>query len=379
MNSKERAVAALTGGQPDRVPLYITVVSELAEALAQETGIPAQPCDAYLTNRISHAALLTTLGNDLVGIGATAPYNQPTITRSDGTREDEWGFVYRSVAHAFGVYHEIVGRPLRGIASARELARYRLPDPYAPGRYEIARGQADRFGATHALLGVIECTVFEMAWNLVGLEQFLVDMALGRDYVEPLLDMVTDYSVRVGLELIALGADVMLTGDDLGTDVGPLISPEMWRHYLKPRIARVFAAYKEANPSVVLAYHSCGSVRPFVSELVEIGMEVLNPVQVTAHDMEPAALKKQYGQCIAFMGGIDQRQVLPYGTPEDVEFEVLRRVSELGTGGGYVLAPTHDIQADTPVGNVLTLFDTAIKMERGPVACGDLGQDRSVG
>lgn len=357
MNSKERTIAALRRQEPDQVPVYVTVVAEMADRLSQVTGIPANPYDAYLTNRISHAELLTGLGNDVVGIGSTAPPDCPTKTRSDGSRVDEWGFVYRPVPHAYGTYHEIVERPLKGITSARELARYHVPDPQAPGRFDVARDHSQRYGQDYALLGVIECTVFEMAWNLVGLEQFLTDMALGKDYVSPLLDEIADYSIGIGLELIKLGADIMLTGDDLGMDVGPMMSPEMWREYLKPRLKRVFDAYKAARPDIILAYHTCGSVLPFINDLIEIGMEVLNPIQVTAHDMEPATLKKTYGNQLAFCGGIDQRHVLPTGTAQDVELEVRRRILEMGEGGGYLLAPTHDIQSDTPTENVLAVFD----------------------
>ena len=368
MNSKERVLATLRGQEPDQVPMYVTVVSEMADELSKVTGIRPDNCDAYLTNRISHAEILTTLGNDVVGIGSTAPSCCPTQTRSDGFRVDEWGFVYRPVHHAFGIYYEIVERPLEGITSARELAHYCVPDPYTPGRFDIAQAHSERYGKDWALLGVIECTVFEMAWNLVGLEQFLADMALQKDYIEPLLDEVTDYSVGIGLELIRLGADIMLTGDDIGMDPGPMMSPAMWRKYLKPRLKRVFDAYRAAKPDIILAYHTCGSVLPFIDELIEMGMEVLNPIQVTAHGMDPAMLKSEYGHQLSFCGGVDQRHVLPNGTPEDVEAEVRRRILEMGQGGGYILAPTHDIQADTSVENVLALFDAADRWGVYPLA-----------
>jgi uroporphyrinogen decarboxylase len=359
MNGKERTLAALSRHEPDRVPVWVTVVAELAERLAQVAGIPADPLDAYLTNRISHAALLTALGNDVVGIGATAPTSHPTRERPDGYLEDEWGFVYRRVPHAFGTYQEIVGRPLKGITSARELAGYRLPDPAAPGRFDIARERATGYGPAYALLGVIECTVFEMAWNLVGLEPFLVDMALHRDYIGPLLDQVADYSIGIGLALIDLGADVLLTGDDVGMEIGPLLSPRMWREWLKPRLQRVFDAYRATRPGILLAYHTCGSVLPFVDELIEMGVQVLNPIQVTARGMDAVWLKNTYGQRLAFCGAVDQREVLTRGAPGDVEEEVRRRIGELGAGGGYLLAPTHDIQSDTPVENVLAVFEAA--------------------
>ncbi|MFC2030252.1 uroporphyrinogen decarboxylase family protein [Chloroflexota bacterium] len=370
MNSKERSLRALRarratrvplvegGGEPDRVPMYVTVVTELAEGLSQITGIKPYNCDAYLTNRISHAEILTRLGNDVVGIGSTAPGCCPTVTRPDGYRVDEWGLVYRQVPHDFGVYQEVVDRPLSGITSAGELARYRMPDPGAAGRFDVGRDHSQRYGRDFALLGVIECTVFEMAWNLVGLEQFLVDMALRKEYVGLLLDEVADYSIGVGLELIALGADIMLTGDDLGMDIGPMISPRMWRAQIKPRLKRVLDAYRAANPDIILAYHSCGSVRPFIDELIEAGVEVLNPIQVTADGMDPAALKAQHGDRLAFLGGVDQRHVLPQGTAQEVDTEVRNRIWEMGQGGGYMAAPTHDIQADTPVENVLQLFQS---------------------
>lgn len=372
MNSKERVLAAMRGQVPDRVPVWVTVVGDLAERLAQATGIPADPLDAYLTNRISNAALLTSLGNDVVGIGSTAPPSQAIHTRSDGYLEDEWGFIYRRVPHQFGSYLEIVGRPLAGISSAGELARHPLPDPAAPGRFDIARDRAGAYGQTHALLGIVECTVFEMAWNLVGLEPFLIDMVQGRDYIGPLLDRVADYSIGIGRALIDLGADAILTGDDLGMETGPMISPGTWRKWLKPRLQRVFDAYRAARPDILIVYHTCGSVLPFLDELVEIGVQVLNPIQVTARGMDAAWLKRTYGDRIAFCGGVDQREVLPHGTPADVELEVRRRIAELGQDGGYILAPTHDVQADTPVENVLAVFEAAKKWGTYPLreACG---------
>ena len=368
MNGKERALAALAGRKPDRVPMYVTVVSEVADGLSQVTGIPVHNCDAYLTNRISHAQILTSLGNDIVGIGSTAPDCCPTVTRSDGYRVDEWGLVYRQVPHGFGVSQEVVERPLKGSSSAKELGQYRFPDPYARGRFDTARDHSQRYGDEYALLGVIECTVFEMSWNLVGLEQFLVDMALDKDYVRVLLDEIADYSIAVGSELIGLGAEIMLTGDDLGMDIGPMLSPKMWRQHIKPRLKRVLDAYKVLNPDLILAYHTCGSALPFIDELIELGVDVLNPIQVTARGMDPVRLKGKYRDQLSFLGAIDQRHVLPQGSPGDVEVEVRRRIWELGHGGGFVAAPTHDIQADTPVENVLALFSAVKRWGAYPLA-----------
>jgi len=138
-------------------------------------------------------------------------------------------------------------------------------------------------------------------------------MALRRDYVGPLLDEVADYSIGIGLALIDLGADALLTGDDVGMDIGPMVSPRMWREWLKPRLQRVFDAYRAARPDLILAYHTCGSVLPFIDELVEMGVDVLNPIQVTARGWMPPRSSSVWNEA-GLLWRIDQREVLPHGT-----------------------------------------------------------------
>ena len=206
---------------------------------------------------------------------------------------------------------------------------------------------------------MVELTIFEYAWNLVGLEKFLMDLAAGAGYVEPLLDMVLEFNLEVTRILIDLGVDVILTGDDFGTQGGMLLSPRLWRSRFKDRMRTVFAAIKERDPDVVVAYHSCGSIAPIVPDLIEIGLEVLNPIQPNAAAMDPAALKAAYGDRLAFFGGIDTQGVVPFGSADEVRAEVRRRIGELGCGGGYLLAPAHDIQPEVPTANVLALFEAA--------------------
>jgi uroporphyrinogen decarboxylase len=209
--------------------------------------------------------------------------------------------------------------------------------------------------------------VFEYAWNLVGLEKFLIDLSYGADYVEPLLDQVMHFNIEVARTLIGLGVDVILTGDDFGTQGGMLISPRLWRHYFKGRMRQVFDACRQANPEVILAYHSCGSIAPIIPELIEIGLQALNPIQPKAKDMEPARLKAQYGDRLAFFGGVDIQEVVPFGTVQDVREEVRRRIYELGNDGGYLLAPAHDIQPEAPTANVLAIFDAVREYGQYPL------------
>lgn len=356
MESKERVKVTLEHREPDRVPLYITFNPQVAEEMAAYLGMPFQKADAYLSNRISYTDMLVHLGNDCIGISYCAPTEQPTRQMPDGTLQDEWGFVYRITRNPFGQYSEIVGRPLSYVKSSKDLADYNLPEVDAPGRFDLAREMAAKYGSTHFLIGVVECTIFEYCWNLVGLEKFLVDLCEEADYVQPLMYEVMNFNIEVGKRLIGIGAEMIWTGDDFGTQQGLLISPSLWRKYFKPRMKKVFHEYKKANPDVYIGYHSCGSIAALIDDLIEIGLQVLNPIQPFAADMEPARLKSKYGDRLSFFGGIDQQHVLPKGSPEDVEQELRTRIRELAPGGGYILAPAHDIQPDTPLENVLTLF-----------------------
>ena len=171
------------------------------------------------------------------------------------------------------------------------------------------------------------------------------------------LDRLVDLSTRTGLELIRRGADVIWAGDDFGTQAGMLMAPAMWRRLFKPRIHGMFEAFRSANPDIKLAWHSCGSIVPIVPDFIEIGLDILNPIQPRAAGMEPRFLKREYGRDLVFFGGLDIQELLPRGTPQQVKDEVRRLVAILGSGGGYILAPAHNVQDDTPTDNILAVFE----------------------
>jgi uroporphyrinogen-III decarboxylase len=153
-----------------------------------------------------------------------------------------------------------------------------------------------------------------------------------------------------------MGADMIWIGDDVGTQSRMLISPRHWRRYLKPRMANFIAELKAINPEVKVAYHSDGFIYPIIPELIEIGLDVLNPVQPAS--MDPAQLKKDFGQKLCFWGSIDEQHTLPFGTPEDVRAEVITRLRTTGENGGLILGPTHHVQLDTPMENFWAMVDT---------------------
>jgi uroporphyrinogen decarboxylase len=158
--------------------------------------------------------------------------------------------------------------------------------------------------------------------------------------------------------------DVVFFGDDLASQLAPLFDPEIYRALIKPRHRRMVEAIK-AKADVKVLYHSCGAVSRLIDELIDIGVDALNPVQVTAADMEPGSLKKRFGQRIAFWGGINTQEILPFGKPAAVRAEVRRVIDILGPGGGFVLNSVHNIQDDVPTENVVAMFDEAREYRRG--------------
>ena len=354
MTSRQRILTTLEHRPPDRPPVFMTLTPQVAERLADAVGVPREPpLDSLLSTRISHARLLTHLGNDAVGIAACAPPDALTRREEDGTLVNEWGMRFRRV----GLYDEFSEFPLAHAATVDDVAAYPLPDPHAEGRYDAAEATVREYGRDYLVVGDLECAMFETAWYLVGLEKLLSDMAMDEPYVSALLDRLVELSTRTGLALIARGADVIWAGDDFGTQAGMLMSPAMWRRLFKPRIRGMFEAFRRAKPDLKLAWHSCGSIVPIIPDFIEIGLDILNPIQPRAKGMEPRFLKREYGRDLVFFGGLDIQELLPRGTVQQVKDEVHRLVEILGEGGGYILAPAHNVQDDTPTENILAIFD----------------------
>lgn len=366
LSSRRRVLEALRHREPDRVPVFITLTPQLAEALCRSLGLPSRPAaDSPLSaNRVSFTELLVELGNDIVGIGACAPSAGAAQELRPGLYLDEWGITCRSIGH----YREMVGHPLAEAESMSDIAGYRFPEPGAPGRFSLADQVVTRYGDSHAVCGDLECTIFEGAWHLTGFDKFVLDLALDRQYVFALMEGMMEYSIGVGRALIDRGADLLWLGDDVGTQRGMLISPDMWRGVLKERLRRVIRALKDRNPGVKIAYHSCGSYFPIIPDLLEIGVDVLNALQPMALDMDLGRLKSLFGDRACLFGGLDIQRVLPFGTMEEVEAELRRVIAAAGPGGGYILAGAHNLQPDTSPEKVTALFRLARDLGRYPLA-----------
>jgi uroporphyrinogen decarboxylase len=269
---------------------------------------------------------------------------------------DEWGVGWLSVPYTtrFGVGHytEPRGHPL---ADADAIASYEPPDPHRPELYRDAECLIAEHGCDHWITGSTVTTIFETAWALRGLEQLLTDFIEDPDVADAVLEIPYRYHLAAAETLARMGVDMIWLGDDIGHQQGMLISPRHWRRYFKPRMANIIERLKAINPQLKVAYHTDGCVYEVIPELIEIGLDVLNPVQPAA--MDPVKLKREYGKDLCFWGSIDEQYTLPFGTPAEVRKEVLDRIATLGSGGGLILAPTHHLQLDTPLENFWAMVE----------------------
>jgi uroporphyrinogen decarboxylase len=352
MNSRDRVLRALRrDGLPDRVPLQFDLSRPLLEAFGKRHDIPVVYHPSYyedLKYRTSGNELRIAMGSDCVLVGGGLPAGYELTETDDGCIVNEFGMKMKP-----GIaWMDVVQGPLEDVDSVQEVLDIPFPDPTDEGRFVDARATIDRYKGDFFIIGDVELTMFEMAWHMVGLEKFMGDMAAREPYIEALIDRCMAFSIGIGKRLIELGVDGIWAGDDFGAQDGMLISPRMWRDLFKPRYAEVFAEFKAVNPDVLTMYHCDGAIAPILGDLIEIGLDVFNPVQPNVPGHEPDALKAQFGDRLSFWGAIDQQYLLPRGTVEEIDAEVARMIETLGAGGGYLCAPAHILQSDTPVENV---------------------------
>jgi len=353
MKHRERVQMALNHELPDRCPMQVSFTPEFAKRLSLEMNLwgedvhnPHGGGNTYELERALDQDMLLT------SVGWVNSYYQ------GGDRyTDEWGVGWRSVEYktAFGDGHytEMSEFPL-----AEDLAveNYQPPDPSRPELYKEAERMLENYGDEYWIVGVTVTTIFETAWALRGYERMLTDFVLNPELANRLLDIPYHYHLSAAKKLTEMGVDMIWVGDDMGGQNSMIISPGMWRKYFKPRMANIIAELKAINPHVKVAYHSDGNIYPIIPDLIEIGLDVLNPIQPAC--MNPSQLKKEYGKHLCFWGSIDEQYTLPFGTAADVEAEVLTRLQTLGNDGGLILGPTHRVQLDTPMENFWAMVNT---------------------
>jgi uroporphyrinogen decarboxylase len=343
---------ALEHRETDRVPVDILATPEAWERLRAALGID------------DTEEALRRLGVDLRH--PRQPYvGPPRRIHDDGSWYDEWGVRRKRVAHAGGAYDEIVDSPLASLRNVKELDHHPWPkaewwDAAAlkeqirqMDRGEICAVALEEFGDPGG--------IFETACYLRGMETLLVDLVERPDLANALFERVNRCLLaRLGSVMRELGPriDLIWTSDDLAHQHGPLFSPKLWRELIAPHHERFNRRVPELGARVM--YHSCGAVRAFIPGLIEIGVDVLDVLQLSADGMDPAEIKLSFGDRICFHGGVDVQKLLPFGTPDDVRKTVHMLIKTLGRGGGFILSPSHNIQVDAPVANILAVYQAAV-------------------
>ena len=380
MTSRERVLKALNHEIPDRVPVDLggnqTGIHRIAyERLCRRLGIAdsvvimdavqqlARPCEAVLER--------LHVDTRYVAAGAAGGWKGGIVqARRDGhlwhDLTDEFGIRW-SMPDDHPLYMDISLHPLAN-ATLAGLKDYPFPRGDDPGRFEGLRERALRIRneTPYAVVSGISGVVYEICWYLRGLEQWFNDVLVQPEFCEALMDQTLKFWLdwfRAFLDEVGDVVDVIMIGDDLTGQQGPLFHPSFYRRVVKPRHKQL-VQYIRLRTRAKIWYHTCGACGEYIPDLLDNGVQVLNPVQLSAKGMDPVALKAKYGHQLVFWGGgCDSQHILPRGTPGEVAAEVRRNVEAFKPGGGYVFNNVHNIQGDVPPENVLAMFDAAY--ERG--------------
>ena len=342
MNPKERVYAALRKEPVDRVPIFMWYHPETARCLAGLLEIPVE----RLSDALGDDVRMTWVNNNYAMEGIVHKY--------DGeSHVDEWGIEWTRQDG----FNQITRFPLVG-ASPDHVRGYHFPE--------------DRIEALVGLMApvmvyrneyFVGCDVspcaFEMYWRLRGLEDAMADFAADRDLSREMVGRCADFAYRLSeAALDRHEIDWLWTGDDVGSQRAMMFSPTDWRDLVRPNLQHLFELAHSRH--VFAAFHSCGAIRPIIGDLVEIGLDVLNPIQCNCHGMDPLELKAEFGEHLAFMGGVDTQGVLPNGTADEVRKATSRLIEGMtADGGGYILAASHTVPPETPEENIFAMYEAA--------------------
>jgi uroporphyrinogen decarboxylase len=378
MNHRERALAALNHQQPDRTPIDLgstivtTVTRHAYQSLLDHVGLPPDDNPAISHRQMDtvypREDLLQRYDIDFRAVNLQGPWYFNSRELPDDQFYDEYNLLWKKASF----YYDVIERPFARLQAPRELETVQWPDPSDPGRVAGVQAQAQRlFEQTdYLIVADIMCLgPFEGACFLRGYDAFCTDLYWNVELAHAILDKITETDIALWdlfLQHVGGYVQVVAQGDDLGTQRGPWISPAMYRKLIKPYHKRLYDfIHSRTNAKVFM--HSCGSVYDLVPDLIDVGVEILNPIQRSAAKMDIVKLKQEFGRELSFWGGgIDVQQVLPFASLEQIEDEVKRSLNVLGKDGGYVFCPAHNIQPDVSPDRIDRLYQTALHYAGAP-------------
>jgi uroporphyrinogen decarboxylase len=396
MNHRQRVLTALQHREPDLVPIDLggtmdsTIMAVPYQALRRHLGLGAgrtRIADVY-----QHTALVEEDVRQALGVDALFVSDEPTEWRPgllpDGSpaefpatflpqlQDDGSQVIFDGAGNVVlrmprgGYYFDPVYSPLADATSVKDIEKhmaaiesYDRPDHLDVGYEELAeKAKALREETDYLLVGFFGGHIFQASQSLRGWDTFLMDLMVSRKFAEALMDHLAEANVRRFArfaETVGRYVDVVQFEDDLGMQDRPLLRPSLYRQVVKPYHEKLFR-FARSHCDAYLLLHTDGAVAPFIPDFIEMGVDIVNPVQVSAAGMDSKTLKKEFGSEITFWGaGCDTQRVLPFGTPDDVADEVKRRIDDLAPGGGFVLASIHNVQTEVPPENVVAMFETA--------------------
>ena len=378
LSHRERVIKALSHEEPDRVPfdLSSTVCSSVHIAgyqkLKAHFGVEAEDTiiHKFMQTAAVHESILQALDIDLRFVGPGAPDSKPEIPVGEDGYQDEYGVVRRKPASSH--YYDLVKSPLAGPITIQDVVNFPWPDPSDPG---YTRGLRERLldyreNTDYAIVLRLPTPFVHVTQFLRGFEDWFIDLAADQKLAGALFDAAVEHSSALVEEILKAGgelADVVAFGDDMGFQNGPIVSPELYQRLFKPRHKKYFDTVKKYT-SAFIHFHCCGSIYKLLNDIIELGVDVINPVHVAAKDMDSSILGPEFGARLSFWGGIDTQKVLPKGTTEEVKSEVRRCIRNLAPGGGYILSAVHNIQPDVPVENIIAMYEAGREYGKYPIA-----------
>ena len=348
MNSKQRGLSPFKAKVPDRLPMWYGAAPETTQNIMK-----------YVGARSENEALYEILGIDYKTIRPRY-IGKPFKEFDDGTVENEWGL--RRAGYHWG---QAVNHPLGNAESIRDIEKYRFPNP---DDWDVKISNEELMDAEgFCVIGGTWAPFFHDAAELIGMEQFFIKMYEDPGLIEALIEKCFEFYYEINIRVFKTNPgviDMYFMGNDFGSQRGLLMSPQLWRRFFKPRLCKMIdLAHKNG---AITALHSCGDIHEILPDLIDIGLDAINPIQVFAENMDPEVLKREYGKDIVFFGGIDVNEILRLCIEEDVRRETRRIIDILGYDGKYIVAASHDyLLPEIPAANIVAMYDEAKKYSTG--------------
>ena len=380
MTSKDRLLIALEHKEPDRIPYDLGATVDTGIHYLAYQNLLTYLKKEYLCKEKEETTFMDyfqgvvqideeifdQLKVDVRGIMPNNPSNWRLNIEKEGRYEtilDELGMKWFKLPNGYYFDQTKEGHPLANITSAKEIENYNWPNVADPNRMEGLREKIKNFGKEYPIaVGDPFGGIFALGFRMRGYENFYLDLAGNPSLACSLMDKLTDLKIQFWdtvLDEIGDLIHIIVIEDDLGEQDRTIVSPKMYRKLVKPRHKRLFSFIKPKAPELYIFFHSDGSIYDVIPDLIEIGIDILNPIQVSAAKMDTKRLKKEFGNEITFWGGgCDTQRVLPYGILQEVRDEVKKRIDDLAPGGGFIFNTVHNIQADVPPENIMAMWET---------------------